>query len=219
MRIQAIETEYAGCRFRSRLEARWAVFFDALRIPWEHEPDGFETSFGKYLPDFKIRIPQTEDSGHYQWFEVKPDEWVEDRRHADLASRSGVPLIVARGMPRSYDDQLKAWRSPLTAYGLGPDDDDPRVWPVAFCDSTSIAYFGSTSALDDIAFYCSLGDNRHWCQEHMQQTLNGWASCHLAIYGEHKGGMYGDGYMTRPPYFARNVDRAYRLARSERFGT
>ena len=27
---KAIETRYAGHRFRSRLEARWAVFFDAL---------------------------------------------------------------------------------------------------------------------------------------------------------------------------------------------
>ena len=28
--IKAIETVYNGYRFRSRLEARWAVFFDAL---------------------------------------------------------------------------------------------------------------------------------------------------------------------------------------------
>ena len=30
--IKAIETYYKGYRFRSRLEARWAVFFD-LEIP------------------------------------------------------------------------------------------------------------------------------------------------------------------------------------------
>lgn len=27
--IKPIETRYKGCRFRSRPEARWAVFFDA----------------------------------------------------------------------------------------------------------------------------------------------------------------------------------------------
>ncbi len=43
--MKAIETRYAGCRFRSRLEARWAVFFDALGIPWEYEPQGFECSW------------------------------------------------------------------------------------------------------------------------------------------------------------------------------
>lgn len=51
--IHAIETRYKGYRFRSRLEARWAVFFDNLRIKWEYEPEGFDLgSLGWYLPDF-----------------------------------------------------------------------------------------------------------------------------------------------------------------------
>jgi hypothetical protein len=41
MTIHAIETRYAGCRFRSRLEARWAVFFDTLKLRWEYEPQGY----------------------------------------------------------------------------------------------------------------------------------------------------------------------------------
>jgi len=51
-RIKAIETEYAGCRFRSRLEARWAVFFNALGVRWEYEPQGYEGDGFRYLPDF-----------------------------------------------------------------------------------------------------------------------------------------------------------------------
>ncbi|GIH51929.1 hypothetical protein SAMN05421833_108209 [Microbispora rosea] len=54
MTITAIETRYAGCRFRSRLEARWAVFFDHQGIRWEYEPKGFMTAAGPYLPDFRI---------------------------------------------------------------------------------------------------------------------------------------------------------------------
>lgn len=55
MSIKPIETHYAGCRFRSRLEARWAVFFDTLGIPWEYEPQGLELGTGaRYLPDFRI---------------------------------------------------------------------------------------------------------------------------------------------------------------------
>ena len=38
-RIIALPTKYAGIQFRSRLEARWAVFFDALKIKWEYEPE------------------------------------------------------------------------------------------------------------------------------------------------------------------------------------
>jgi hypothetical protein len=53
--IKAIETHYAGCRFRSRLEARWAVFFDALELRWEYEAEGYELPDGtRYLPDFLL---------------------------------------------------------------------------------------------------------------------------------------------------------------------
>lgn len=56
MSIPAIETRYKGHRFRSRLEARWAVFFDALGLIWEYEKEGFEIKIDgkteRYLPDF-----------------------------------------------------------------------------------------------------------------------------------------------------------------------
>lgn len=57
--IKAIETEYNGYKFRSRLEARWAVFFDALGVEYEYEPEGYEyweTEEGKtmWLPDFRL---------------------------------------------------------------------------------------------------------------------------------------------------------------------
>ena len=55
MAIQAIETSYAGCRFRSRLEARWAVFLDQLGVTWRYEPQGFQMADGsRYLPDFYL---------------------------------------------------------------------------------------------------------------------------------------------------------------------
>lgn len=50
--IKPIQTEYNGYRFRSRLEARWAVFFDAMGIKYEYEPEGFEHYDYRYLPDF-----------------------------------------------------------------------------------------------------------------------------------------------------------------------
>ena len=39
---KAIETIYNGFRFRSRLEARWAVFFDNLSVKYRYEPEGFD---------------------------------------------------------------------------------------------------------------------------------------------------------------------------------
>ena len=63
--IKPIETIYAGSRFRSRLEARWAVFFNWLKIRYVYEPQGYELSDGtKYLPDFYLPDSDT-------FFEVK----------------------------------------------------------------------------------------------------------------------------------------------------
>ena len=57
--IRAIETVYNGYRFRSRLEARWAVFFDTIGAKWEYEPEGFELKDGTYyLPDFLLHDVQ-----------------------------------------------------------------------------------------------------------------------------------------------------------------
>lgn len=53
--IKAIETRYNGYLFRSRLEARWAVFFDYAGIKYEYEPEGYELEDGtRYLPDFYL---------------------------------------------------------------------------------------------------------------------------------------------------------------------
>lgn len=77
--IRAIETHYNGYRFRSRLEARWAVFFDTLGIEYEYEPEGFEFEGGtRYLPDFWL--PQVS-----RWAEVKPKQF--DTKEFDLCRK------------------------------------------------------------------------------------------------------------------------------------
>lgn len=76
MTISAIETWYAGCRFRSRLEARWAVLFDSLGIRWEYEPQGYmvgDVGPRPYLPDFWL-------PGARVWVEVKGSRGALDRK-------------------------------------------------------------------------------------------------------------------------------------------
>jgi hypothetical protein len=91
-----IETEYAGCRFRSRLEARWAVFFDALKLRWEYEPDAYAPPSGNYLPDFRLHLA----SGPV-WFEVKaPNAPHGDPRWHELAMLTDTKVCIAFGMPR-----------------------------------------------------------------------------------------------------------------------
>lgn len=52
MQIKPIETIFRGYRMRSRLEARWAKFFQEIGIKWEYEKEGYESNNIKYLPDF-----------------------------------------------------------------------------------------------------------------------------------------------------------------------
>lgn len=65
--IKAIPTKYNGYTFRSRQEARWAVFFDHLGIEYEYEKEGFDLPCGYYLPDFWI--PEWK-----AWIEIKGKE-------------------------------------------------------------------------------------------------------------------------------------------------
>ncbi len=66
MTIRSIDTKYDGHLFRSRLEARWAVFFNALNIKYLYEPQGFDVDGRAYLPDFCLLL------GKMVWAEVKP---------------------------------------------------------------------------------------------------------------------------------------------------
>lgn len=53
--MRAKDTLYRNHLFRSRLEAKYAVFFDALNEQWEYEKEGYDLDDGDhYLPDFYL---------------------------------------------------------------------------------------------------------------------------------------------------------------------
>lgn len=75
--IEATPTTYNGVRFRSRLEARWAVFWDELGVKWEYEPQTFKFLDGKqYTPDFWIVDLAL-------WVEIKPSAKIAREEKAD----------------------------------------------------------------------------------------------------------------------------------------
>lgn len=101
--IQPIPTRYAGCHFRSRLEARWAVFFDSLGIRWEYEPQGFEIEGRRYLPDFLL------DGS--TWIEVKGSERALDKPFLLAASKHLHELTVLGPVPRPLPGGDWGWVS------------------------------------------------------------------------------------------------------------
>lgn len=100
--MKPIETFYKGFHFRSRLEARWAVFFDTMGFEWEYEPEGFslEGDFDGdtlyYLPDFKLKEGRVEI-----YVEVKPNDDLEPDEVAKMFRFSREKtLIPVYGLPK-----------------------------------------------------------------------------------------------------------------------
>jgi hypothetical protein len=80
LKIRAIPTLYKNVQFRSRLEARWAAFFDLLGWKWDYEPIDLQG----WAPDFLIKLPIAD-----VYVEVKPVETTEiDRDHVMLPRES-----------------------------------------------------------------------------------------------------------------------------------
>jgi hypothetical protein len=99
--IKPIQTHYKGYHFRSRLEARWAVFFDAIGWQWEYEPEGFDLGEGDfYLPDFRLICAEEN-----LWVEIKakePNE-LEWRKAWKLAEQSQTRVVFGVGLPDPYE--------------------------------------------------------------------------------------------------------------------
>lgn len=140
MAIKPIETIYNGYRFRSRLEARWAVFFDAMGIKYQYEQEGFLLPDGtKYLPDFRIwvkwRGKSRENSPVY--VEVKGVLSDFDKRKieqfglnfyvnesGEIGDDSGFPLIVLGDIPKDDFDYVNKWFEDLTFHSFRYMDGD-----------------------------------------------------------------------------------------------
>lgn len=97
--MKAIQTEYNGYKFRSRLEARWAVFFDEAGIKYQYEPEGFEMQDGtRYLPDFYL--PDLD-----LWVEVKGVMSEYDEKKVTEFS-VGRRVALLREIPNPAEDDI-----------------------------------------------------------------------------------------------------------------
>lgn len=165
--IKAIETYYKGYRFRSRLEARWAVFFDALGVEYEYESEGFELPSGKrYLPDFKVKCwgyrGATSGPPDNLWIEVKGNMTQSDANR--IKEFSDISTIPAIGTDCFIYDHQFGWRdlilSPHSDY-----DDHERRWECR-CGH-AICKYGEE--IPD-KFYCELDNKEFSIYEHMHIT-------------------------------------------------
>ncbi len=97
--VKPIPTVYGGYEFRSRLEARWAYFFDIYKIPYIYEPEGLDLDGIRYLPDFYL--PDCK-----QFFEVKGIMNDRDFNKINRLIEAGYSVTVGfnRGIFRACDN-------------------------------------------------------------------------------------------------------------------
>ena len=102
--IKAIPTRYAGVQFRSRLEARWAAFFDKIGWSWEYEPFDLDG----WTPDFSIK----QVDGERVLIEVKPFEFYDWPVRPD-GQHKAITSTYAKALPYCNE-------APVLLLGIGP---------------------------------------------------------------------------------------------------
>ena len=142
--IPAIPTMYAGTQFRSRLEAKWAAFFDLIGWPWEYEP----LDLDGYIPDFVVGFstpllvevkPLLGDPNNWNARDEQGRDAIQKIAHSGWVGESLLVgaalfgeqwrangeneiLLGLHGQPSPYTDDAGTWWNPFTlrACCLGP---------------------------------------------------------------------------------------------------
>jgi hypothetical protein len=148
--MKAIETIYDGHRFRSRLEARWAVFFNALNIRYEYEKEGFDLDGLWYLPDFWLPDQKC-------WIEIKgattEDDFEKASRlfHHQLRIDRSIRVFMLFEIPSfDFSGQMPACYEALEFNTLesGPPYYDDMRWGICpICGRVDFTDHGFTRGL------------------------------------------------------------------------
>lgn len=198
--IKPIETIYNGNRFRSRLEARWAVFFDALGVEYEYEPEGFQLPDGSfYLPDFRVKCYGNRgdcgDSSYDLWIEVKGRMTPEDARKIEqfaghFTDHADEPV----NLPGSGNIYGPGFQNPILVVGNIPAEGCSH-------DSWSLKAYDKMDGCDICPFNYELIDGDYF-------------GAYPAV---HKGKFYLWGDDSNYIWGVKAVEEAYAKARQARF--
>lgn len=134
MNAKPIETRAFGYRFRSRLEARWATFFDALNVKWEYETEGFALNGTPYLPDFRITINKRDGEFlSYSYIEIKP---------IDALTGEDLQKVTAYGKHKTDHPLTVFFGDPYTNF-----HETPTRAPLSPQEDGTLADLGNVDAL------------------------------------------------------------------------
>lgn len=143
--IRAKPTLYKGVRFRSRLEARWAVFFDAIGREWIYEPSFPELSAISYQPDFLLDggLVQASSLVEVKSWPGEPGNWGkfaaylnvarEDERYPRVSEALNTRMTLLIGLPGVWQEgRLTDFGAAAIGWNQGQSVDRLMEW--AECD-------------------------------------------------------------------------------------
>ena len=171
--IKPIETKYKGIKFRSRAEARWAVFFDACGIKWDYEPEGYVVGDNLcYLPDFLIHnvgIRGSEKDGQTfdLYIEVKGSNKItseeiekidkfsavtneEDREDWDKLLKNKKNILVVGSVPQNLEDMRALNNEDNDFYSFKYIDEDTYQLYLCVKDNQLLLRGSDTNYMSDI---------------------------------------------------------------------
>lgn len=188
-KLKAIQTEYNGYLFRSRLEARWAVFFDCCGVEYEYEPEGYILENGlRYLPDFLLHGVDGRSGG---------DLFVEVKGKMNDIDAEKINRFVELGSKNT--GEYGKFETAILVVGKIPVGDD----------IADIIQYISDKAYDDY---------KNWPNEFNFESIDGdYFAAHPGINHAGRFELFGDdsSYLCDMDDVA--TERAYRIARQARF--
>lgn len=224
-KIKAIETVYNGYRFRSRLEARWAVFFDTLGFSYYYEMEGLNLGNGEYyLPDFYLPSLRL-------YLEIKPcltdlDDWPSHPLLEDPSQEIKFALLMGNPWVNPVDIEEheiegKALYMVLSDEAFEynvfvPGDCYYRWCECPDCGMIGLAFSGRSDRLScKCCYFCAL------VFYHSHQGTKGWLRRRCQLHGQEYsnigckryGGNFDKGYNSGTP----RLMEAYTAARQARF--
>lgn len=107
------EASYSSVLFRSRTEARWAVFFDLMGWSWDYEPCHYGLGTLNYLPDFYL--PDTD-----VWVEVKGPSFLDAASMGKVASAAAGPHPLPSRRPPYGPASAVVLVGPMSPAGRRP---------------------------------------------------------------------------------------------------
>jgi hypothetical protein len=187
--LKAIQTPYNGYLFRSRLEARWAVFFDACGVEYEYEPEGYDLGNGlMYLPDFLLHGVDGRSGG---------DLYVEVKGKMNDSDAEKIKRFAALG--RENTDRCQKSKTAILVVGKIPDG----------TSIDDITWYISRKAYDG---------HPRWPNEFNFETIDGdYFGAHPGVNHDGKFELFGDDSSYLEDMNPIRTEKAYRLARCARF--